>query len=342
LIRPIRLTDLPGLKRRQKVVSLDLPESAVRDFSPTRFGARSALGPLRGGADGLLYTSRMRPHAACFYHSPRNGEDIRLVALSTFRDDEAATVAAWERLVERTCLRAAGDGRLRVLARPEEGGECAQLLHKLGFTVATRERVLVRAAKPPSAERQPGFEPLRNDDVWDAWKLYNRTEPVAVQRAEGLTPASWQRGRRAGRRLRQEWILRDDGNAVLHTELLLGRRASALTFHYEPSHRGALPAAVLHAQAMCARRQVDVVYCVVREHQAELEGLLLERGFELARSQVRLVLYTSVLAYAGESYQLAALEKAAAAWRARVSGIYGSGPESGATPGIDWYNCTQR
>ncbi len=343
MIRPARLTDLPGLNRPQHLLSLDLPNSVVREFSPAGFAARSALGPLRGGADCLLYTHRMRPIAACYYDSPGRGEEASIVALSAFgNSNDQGTWVAWERLAERTCLRAAGDGKLRVVAKPEEGSELAGLLHKLGFTIATRERVLVSTGASLAGERQPGFEPLRNDDVWDVWKLYSRTEPVVVQRAEGLTPASWLRSRKARRKLRQEWLLRVDGNVVVHTELMLGQRSASISFHYEPAHRDALPAAILHLRALCARRQIESVYCVVREHQAELEGLLLDSGFESVRQQVRLVLYTSVLAFAGEPMQIPATEKAAAVWRGATMQDLSGGQEHAQIPGPDWYNYVKR
>lgn len=337
MIRPIRLTDIPGLKLQQHVVPLNLPECAVRNFSPARFGARSSLRIGRAGANGLVYTSRMRPIAACLYHSPRHSEAARLTALSSLVGAGDRALAAWERLIERTCLRAAGDGKLRVLARPEDGSECARLLHRLGFTVATREHVLVKAADGHTGPERAGrFERLERDDVWDAWKLYNRTEPVTAQRAEGLTPASWWREHRARRGPREGWVLRVGGDVAVHQELLYGKKDAALTLHFEPEHRGVLPDAVDHALAVCAARQVEKLYCVVREHQAELEGLLLERGFRLARSQVRLVLYTSVLSYSTEAARLAAAEKVPAAF----PGFPGlsRGIERGASQGLDWYN----
>lgn len=303
---------------------LDLPDSLVRGFSPNYYALRSALGPLGGGVAGVLQTVRMLPIAACYYDSPRHGEDARLVALSHFAGDAGPDLSAWDRLVERVCLRAAGEGKQRVLARPEEGGECAHLLHKLGFTVATRERVLAAPAPARAAGRPPGFEPLRKDDVWDAWKLYSRTEPVSVQRAEGLTPAAWLRGRRR-RRNRQEWVARAEGNVVLHQQMLFGPRNAAVSLHYEPEHRGLLPEAVEHALAVSARRIAGEVVFVARDNQAELEGLLLDRGFRLARSQVRLVLYTSVLSCVSDAIHVPVLEKAPSALRTGLTGLSSGG-----------------
>lgn len=336
MIRPIRLTDIWSLERRRQVASLNFPDSVVRDFSPARFSVRAALGPAGKGASGLLLSSRMRPLAACYYESPRSSEDARLLALSSFQDEEKA-LAAWERLIERACLRAAGDGKLRVLATPEEGSEEAHILRKLGFTVATREHVLIGRVPSTPPEWVPDFEPLSSDGVWDAWKLYNRTEPVPVQRADGLTPASWLRGRRIRRSQRQEWILRTDGELSVHQELVHGPRLSAARFHLDPERREALPAVVAHALALAARRHSTALYCVVREHQTELESYLLDSGFALVRSQVRLVLYTSILSHASELQRMTALEKPAPAFRTSISGI-SHGPYRGPGAQSDWYN----
>lgn len=337
MIRPYRLTDLLGTQRQQHVTLLDLPESIIRGFSPAGFAARSALGPARLGAEGLLYTNRLRPIAGCLYDWPFRGEDVRLVALTGYGHDESEAFAAWERLVERTCLRAAGYGRQRVVARPEEGSECANLLHRLGFTIATRERILARTMNDEKQDTPAGFELLRSNDVWDAWKLYSRTEPVSVQRAEGLTPASWWRGRRLRRRPYQEWILRSDGNAVVHLELHYGRRDSALRFHYEPEHRGSLSDATAHAIAVAGRRKVDTLYCVVRDHQAELERLLLNQGFVMARSQVRLVLYTSVLSSVMDVTPLPVAERVPSGLRTGMTGLSQTS-DGKSDRGTDWYN----
>lgn len=331
MIRAIRLTDISALGGRQHVAPLDLPDGHVLRFSPRLFGARAALGPLRSGAEGLLLTSGHAPRAACYYDAPRRGEHARILALATFDGDAPAL----GRLVERVCLRAAGDGKMRVLARPEDGGELAGLFHALGFTVATRETVYARAVgETPHA---PDPEPLRRDDVWDAWKLYNATEPVPLRHAEGLTPLSWQRERRARRGARQGWVVRAEGNVIAHHELLIGEREAALGVYFDPAHRALLPGVVDHALATCARLGKEQLYCTVREHQAELDGLLLARGFEAVRRQVRLVLYTSVFSYAPEVVQSAALGRAAALLRAGVSGLSGSSAGREASRWTEWY-----
>ena len=337
MIRPYRLTDLLGTRRQQHVTLLDLPESTIRDFSPAGFVARSALGPVRVGAQALLYTNRRRPIAGCLYDWPFRGEDVRLVALTGYGHDEPEAFAAWERLVERTCLRAAGYGRQRVVARPEDGSDCANLLHKLGFTIATRERIFARTLNDEKQVTPAGFELLRSNDVWDAWKLYSRTEPVSVQRAEGLTPASWWRGRRLRRRPYQEWILRSDGNAAVHLELHYGRVDSALRFHYEPNHHDSLPDATAHAIAVASRRKVKTLYCVVRDHQSDLERVLLSQGFTLIRSQVRLVLYTSVLSSVMDVTPLPVAERVPSGLRTGMTGLSQTKDrESGQSS--DWYN----
>ncbi len=337
MIRPIRLTDIWSLERRRHVASLNFPESAVRGFSPARFGIRSALGPVGNGAGGVVLSSRMRPVAACYYECPRHSDEARLLALCSYRDEDDRMTSSWERLVERICLRAAGDGKLRVIARPEEGDPAAMALRKSGFTAATREHILLSPPLSASAERVPGFEALGGNDVWNAWKLYSRTEPVPVQRAEGLTPASWLRGRRSRGTRRQEWILRTDGEIVVHQELLTGARLSVSRLHYDSSRREELGRAVDHLLMLAARRQSARLYCVVREHQTELHSILLHRGFTSVRSQVRLVLYTSVLSYALEPQRTAVLEKAVPVFRTGVSGLTHE-TEGTPTPATDWYN----
>gem|GEM_PF-1151845 len=337
MIRPFRLTDILATKRQQQFALLDLPDSIVRGFAPAHFAARSALGPARLGANGLVYTNRMRLIAGCLYDSPRRGEDVRLIALTGYSHEDAEALAAWERLVERTCLRAAGYGRLRVVARPEEGSTCAGMLHKLGFTIATRERILARTVSAEPQNRPASFELLRSNDVWDAWKLYSRTEPLSVQRAEGLSPASWWRGRRLRRRPFQEWILRNNGNAVVHLELHYGRHNAALRFHYEPEYRGSLSDATEHAIGVAARAKVNTVYCVVRDHQADLESLLLDGGFVVAHSQVRLVLYTSVLSSVTDVLPSSGVERAPSGLRTGMTGLSQT-DNAGSGQNADWYN----
>lgn len=321
MIRPIRLTDLWAL-RSQTIEALDMPEMHVRGFSALRFGARSATLPVRTQSEILLSTHRMRPIASCYSFLPRGGEESRLVALGSWGGDPETTLDAWGGLLQRTCLRAAGDGRLRVVARPEAEGEPARLLQRLGFTTVTREHVLAVAVHPAKAQRQPGYAPLQRRDAWDAWKLYNRTEPATVARAEGLTPASWWRRRRLQGGLLEEWILRADGDVVVHVELLCGRESASLSLHYDPEHRGRLGSALEHALAICAGRKLGLLLCTVRDHQAEMEGLLLDRGFDPLRAQLRLALYTSVLSYAREHRTVPATgEKAVPIGRRGVSGM---------------------
>lgn len=314
-----------------------MPEALVRGFSPATFATRSSLGPLRAGAETLLSTARWHPVASCYSVSHRRGETTRLLALGRSSADEAAVHAAWERLVERTCLRAAGDGKLRVLARPEEGSEPAHVLARLGFTSVTGEQIWGRGCSPGAGERTSHYQPLRSNDAWDAWKLYNRTEPSTVQRAEGLTPASWWKGRRLRRGPYQEWILREAGDLVIHLELVFGRHAAALSLHYDPEYRDALPSALGHALAVCSQRQIDAIYCTVRDHQAELNGLLAYSGFEPVRSQTRLVLYTSVLSYATEASALPAVEKVTPVLRTGLT-RFSRGRDDESDPLADWYN----
>ena len=327
MIRPIRLTDLWAL-RSQTIEALDMPEMHVRGFSALRFGARSATLPVRTQSELLLSTRRLHPIASCYSFLPRDGEESRLVALGSWGGDPEAILEAWGGLLQRTCLRAAGDGRLRVVARPEVGGEPAQLLQRLGFTTVTREHVLASPVHPARLQRQPGFAPLQRRDAWDAWKLYNRTEPATVARAEGSTPASWWRRRRAQGGPLEEWILRADGDVVVHGELLCGRESASLNLHYDPDHRDRLGSALEHALAICANRKLGTLLCTVRDHQAEMESLLLERGFASLRAQFRLALYTSVLGYAREQRTVpAAVEKAVPIGRRGVSGLSRSDEE---------------
>lgn len=327
MIRPIRLTDLWAL-RSQSIEALDMPEMHVRGFSALRFGARSAALPMPSRSELLLSTHRMRPIASCYTFLTRGGEEARLVALGSWTSDPETTLDAWGGLLQRTCLRAAGDGRLRVVARPEIGGEPARLLQRLGFTIVTREHVLASAVDPARAQRQPGYLPLQRRDAWDAWKLYNRTEPATVARAEGLTPASWWRRRRSQGGVLEEWILRADGEVAVHGELLCGRDSASLSLHYDPEHRDRLGSALGHALAICASRKLGLLLCTVRDHQAEMESLLLENGFDSVRAQLRLALYTSVLTYAPEHRTVPATgEKAIPIGRRGVSGMSRSDEE---------------
>lgn len=314
---------------------LDVPDALVQGFSAQQFAGRSMLGPLRFGADALVLSSGWRPLASCYSLTPRGGDDTRLLALGSFMRDEADAVLAWERLIERACLRAAGAGKMRVLARPEEGSEGAGALRRLGFTAVTGEEVYARPLDATRRPRQPGFEPLQRDDVWDVWKLYSRTEPLPVQRAEGLSPASWWRGRRARRRPRGEFILRAGGDVVVHQELLFGPGGAAVALHYEPEHRDAVEPALEHALAISAERGARVVYCTAREHQADMRGPLEALGFGLVRVQTRLVLYTTVLSYAREARALPGVERARVL---RPTPSPFSSREAGATAESRWYN----
>lgn len=296
-----------------------MPNTLVRGFSPVHFAVRSAAGPLSAGADTLLATTRIRPAACCYSLSPHHGDDARLIALGSFREDDDTRARIWGRLIERACLRAAGEGKLRVSARSEEGSDCSRLLRRLGFTTVTGEQVFARACGPPPRRPSPNLVPLRSDDAWDVWKLYNRTEPATVQRAEGLTPSSWWKGRRLRRRPYQEWILRVDGNVVVHEELIYGRRYAALSLHYDPTYRGCLDSAIEHAISVCADRGLTAMYCTIREHQTELEGLLEHAGFELARAQTHLVLYTSVLGYVQEGHSLPVVDRGSPVFRTTMS-----------------------
>ncbi len=338
LIRPVRLTDIPALRRQQFEI-VDVPDTLVRGFSPLTFSIRSAMMPLSGGTQTLLYTSRWRSFASCYSAARRNGEEARLIALGAAPCGESDLSLAWSTLIERTCLRAAGDGKLRVSARPEEGSEHAHILARLGFTLVTREQVLVWRPTSTSArpQLQPGLAPARGADAWDAWTLYSRTEPAPVQRADGLTSTSWRRGRKGRGGLEQEWVLRADGVAAAHLDVLYGSAGAAITVHFDPSYKEKLAATVDHALALCARRGSGTVYFTVREHQAPLLSLLLDRGFVPVRSQSRLVLYTSVLSYAREALRAATIEKSVPAVESGLTGVSGTmRATEGHSP--DWYN----
>jgi len=120
-------------------------------------------------------------------------------------------------------------------------------------------------------------------------------------------------------------------------EMHYGRHAAALRLHYEPEHRGSLSDATEHAMSAATRRNMHAVYCVVRDHQADLERLLLDKGFEVAHTQVRLVLYTSVLSSVTEMVASPALERVPAAWRTGMTGLTQAGNEESGRH-TDWYN----
>ena len=314
-----------------------MPDAAVRGFSPARFAVRSTLLPFHSGALTLLSTSGRRAVGACYSVAYRHSEEARVIALGCYGDDWHRILAAWEQLLELTCLRAAGHGKLRVLAHTEDGSPEEEAVARLGFTAVTRETVFV--LKPPSQtfERRTALQPLQSTDVWDAWKLYSQTEPVTLQRSDGLTPASWWKGRRARRGPYREWILRSDSAIVLHEELLFGRRGAALRFHYQPAYRDALTPAVEHALALAGRRQLKALYCVAREHQQELAGLLQDFGFVTVRSQTRRVLYTSVLSYVHEAAALPVVERTSPALRSGLTRI-STDPDARPGPYVERYN----
>ncbi|MDQ3856189.1 MAG: hypothetical protein M3281_07335, partial [Chloroflexota bacterium] len=252
----------------------------------------------------------------------------QLLALGYFGEDEDRIVRAWEGLIERACLRAAGEGRLRVLARAEDDSEWYRVLRWLGFTAVTREQVYSRAVEPVSAPGGTSLTPVQREETWEVWKLYSRTEPATVQRAEGLTPSTWWRGRRLRSGTRQEWVLAADGSVVLHADLLLGPTSGALEMHYDPEYRQHLPLAIHQAQVTGAARGMRTLYCTVREHQSELDTALQENGFTPMLAQTSMVLYTSVLSYAPE--RSTAVEKASPVLRTTMgSASRSTGEQSG-------------
>ena len=282
--------------------------------------ARSTLGPMRYGADTLLYTARARPIACCYSISLHHSDEARLLALGYFSVGADGVAAALEGLIERACLRAAGEGKLRVSARAEEDSDACDLLRWLGFTSITREQVYFGPCDARSSEGGSELEPLHPEDAWDVWKLYNRTEPAGVQRAEALTPSTWQRGRRLRSGRRREWVYHSaPGEAALHAELRLGKRSAALNLHYDPEYRRLLPDAINQARLAAAQHGAGTLYCTARDHQAELSGVLEEMGHSLLVSQSRLVMYTSVLSYAQEARAIGMAERAASVFRNTLS-----------------------
>lgn len=337
-VESIKLPDLLRARSPQAYEPLNTPEDRISKFSPSRQNLASALYPQWFGTHAFVARDSNKVLASCYVRLVRQSDEARLVALCSFTGNPVKLAAAWERTLQAACFFAAMHGKTRVVASAEDGSDVAILLRKVGFTTTTREHLLYKGSPTKHGDVQSPFAQLGKAQEWDAWKLYNATEPALVKRAEGMTATEWADRRRSRYRSSQEWALRHDDKVVLLLEAAFGRSSCVLNLFYYPDCSHLLPSALTHAQMQCELKGIRSLYWLVRDHQPELYSLLSEEGFVAQREQMRLVFYTTLLnrqRAVGTSPQT---ETAANLARTNGTSQLISGLGETSEPTDDWYN----
>lgn len=156
---------------------------------------------LRGGL-GIHPTARLfvesqgRMRAAALVYLARRPEWV--VLLLAARPDPGGADGAF-RVLSEVCAAAAREGMQRVFAAVPDQPVSRETLFQAGFYSYTTETWYV-ASGPVTATTKTtrSVRPARGRDAHDLFKLYLRTTPHAVQRAEQLTVTDFDLDRRAG------------------------------------------------------------------------------------------------------------------------------------------------
>ena len=292
-------------------MSLDMPETSVRGFSPVVFALKSSLYPMRKHYRAFAYTAPTHIRSICYTRTTQNEDTLHLVALGEFGNYSPKTEIYREKLLSSVCAWAVREGKQKVVAKVAEDDPLVEVLVSLGFTRVTEEKVFSREIFNAGSGPATPETSLAEQDIWDAWRLYNHTEPATIRRADGLTPSMWKRNH-TEKTQRKEWIVRNpEGNLAVYGSLKSGKRNYILNFFYDPDipelEQSLRLALNLGINKISQIGHVQV-YCTVREHQDELECLLNDEGFSLLHNQLRLVLYTTAFVKSKDNQTVPSVE----------------------------------
>jgi hypothetical protein len=291
--RPVRMSDLAGLRRVDDVHRLNQPEIQLAPYSPLRAGLAAATPGFRARRPFFVASAGERLVGFAHFSPMPPDQRWHLLALGASVGVFDA-VPVWEALLAHGVRSAGLRGVKRLYARAPKGSPVEPALKALAWSAYADETVFA-AYDLPAGSPAPQARAQEPADTWAIHQLYNAAVPREVQYAEAYTSHRWDlRGRQApAGGAAAGWLIEEGHNLIGYARSTSAGGAHLLELVYHPERTDVLPALLRTAFAGLPVPRPRRVYCAARGYQAELATALEARGFGPVLEQDLHVKYTT-------------------------------------------------